>query len=125
MIRGREPPSWSMMALNPPAELAGLGAAYQQLLEDVGGGVRRLAGGQDLLEALVELGGRWLADDGDMVDAIEMKAVGRQIDVLTGPVDSGLGLTIGTAGRLLAGKAGRAGVGLGLVLGLGAPGSLW
>ena len=42
------------MALNPPAELGGLGTACQQLLEDVGGEVRRLAGGEDLLEALVE-----------------------------------------------------------------------
>ena len=43
-----------MTALNPPAELAGLGTACQQLLEDIGGGeVRQLAGGEDLLKAFV------------------------------------------------------------------------
>jgi len=41
------------MPFDPPAELAGLGTACLQLVQEIHGEVRQLADGEDLLKAFV------------------------------------------------------------------------
>ena len=66
----------------------------------------RVAGGQDRPQLLVDQLGRGVAEDGDVGDAVEQEAVGRQLQCFRPGEEDLLRPEVRRAGGLLVGKAG-------------------
>src|SRR5215203_3623064 len=91
---GSQPPTGSVVSLDPGRLLDGLQPPRVELVEDFGRQRRGLAGGENLPERCVELLGRWITQDRDVPDAVEVEAVGRELAPLVGE-DRLLGLLVG------------------------------
>ena len=92
------------MPLDPGTEAAGLGTTGGERGEDCVRQGDRLAGGEDVVEPAVQVGGWGLAEDGDVRDAVDEDAVDREV-TLNGE-HGVLGLAVGTSGAALVGEAG-------------------
>ena len=97
------------MPLDPGAEATGLGATGGERGEDRVRQGDGLAGGEDVVEPAVKVGGRGLAEDGDVGDTVDEDAVDGQVTL-----DSEHGvlrLAVGAGGAALVGKSGGSVVG--------------
>ncbi len=92
------------MPLDPGTEAAGLGTTGSERGEDRVRQGDGLAGGEDVVEPAVQVGGWELAEDGDVRDTVDEDAVDR--DVTLDGEHGVLGLAVGTSGAALVGKTG-------------------
>ena len=91
------------MAFDPWAEAAGPGTAGGEGGEDRLRQRDGVAGGEDVVEPAVKVGGWGLAEHGDVGDAVDEDAVDGQ--VARGGEDGVLGLAVGTGGAALIRKS--------------------
>ncbi len=106
---------WSVVALDPGAVLRCFGAARGRLAQDRRGKGCRFAGGQNGGQGRIQLWRGWLAEHGDMVNAVELEAIHRYVDGASGGIDRFLGLEVRHTGGSFAGEAHRPVIGDGFL----------